>query len=179
MTNMKNSILRNSLACLGLAAFSLVSPFAADDVGSVTIQGTVPAVNQISVTSQSGYNTLDLSAGATDQTIAVVNEKNNDPDGYTVTLVSANAAAAASAQPRLKGGDTANSTVVNYSIKYGVEGAEQAVTLDADGSKVITSVSAATGASGVDKNLMITFSGVAWQNADTYSDTLTLTIASK
>ena len=108
-----------------------------------------------------------------------MNEKNNDPDGYTVTLVSANAAAAGSAQARLKGTDSANSTEINYSIKYGQTGEEQAVTLDADGSKVITSVSAATDAAGVDKNLMITFSGMAWRNADTYSDTLTLTIATK
>ena len=178
MMNMKYSILRNTVTCLGLAAFSLVSAFAADN-GSVTIQGTVEAVNEIVVTTQSGYNALDLSAGATDQTIAVVNEKNNDPDGYTVTLVSANAAAAASAQARLKGAEAANGTEINYSIKYGTTGAEQEITLDADGSKVITSVSAATDAAGVDKNLMITFSGLAWRNADTYSDTLTLTIASK
>ena len=178
MMNMKYSILRNTVTCLGLAAFSLVSAFAADN-GSVTIQGTVEAVNEIVVTTQSGYDALDLSAGATDQTIAVVNEKNNDPDGYTVTLVSANAAAAASAQARLKGAEAANGTEINYSIKYGTTVAEQEITLDADGSKVITSVSAATDAAGVDKNLMITFSGLAWRNADTYSDTLTLTIASK
>ena len=63
MMNMKYSILRNTVTCLGLAAFSLVSAFAADN-GSVTIQGTVEAVNEIVVTTQSVYNALDLSAGA-------------------------------------------------------------------------------------------------------------------
>ena len=159
-------------------ALGATSAFAADS-GNITIQGTVSPVNELTVTPQAGYNALDLTSGATEQTVAVVNEKNNDPDGYTVTLVSANAQAASSSQARLKGADTDNATVVNYSIKYGVAAAEAAVTLDGSGSAVVSSTSAASIEAGADKNMKITFLGATWKNADTYSDTLTLTIAAK
>lgn len=158
-------------------AFSATS-FAADS-GSVTVQGTVAPVNELTVAAQTGFNALNLTTGATDLTVAVVNEKNNDPDGYTVTLVSANAQAAGSAQARMKGADTANATEINYSIKYGVAALEAAVVLSATGSAVVTTTTAATAEAGADKNLKITFAGATWRNADTYSDTLTLTIAAK
>src|SRR5687768_3215877 len=86
---MKNNIIK-TVAVLLLAGGSA---FAADS-GNIVIQGTVAAVNEIVVTPVAGYNTLNLTAGATDQQVATVNEKNNDPDGYTVTLTSLNASGA-------------------------------------------------------------------------------------
>jgi hypothetical protein len=133
-------------------------------------------VNAIVVTPVSGYNTLDLSADALNQQVATVNEQNNDPDGYTVTLQSLNAAA--TAQANLKGADAQNSQVVNYSMKYGVAASEADVTLVA-GSAVVSNPSAASIEAGAEKSLLISFSGASWKNADTYSDTLTLTIAAK
>ncbi|HVR36446.1 MAG TPA: hypothetical protein VMS21_11410 [Methylomirabilota bacterium] len=181
MKHTKNAKVRSGLM-IAVITVGLVlsgsSALAADN-GSVTVQGTVEPVNEITVTGQTGFNTLNLSAGATDQNVAVVNEKNNDPDGYTVTLVSANAQAASSSQARLKGANTANATVINYSMKYGTALAEAAVTLGATGSAVVTSTSAASPETGSNKNLLITFSGSSWSNADTYSDTITLTIAAK
>lgn len=178
---MKNQFNRSSITASILTAtlaLGVMSAFAADS-GNITVQGTVDPVNELTVTSQAGFSTLDLTAGATDLTVAVVNEKNNDPDGYTVTLVSANAQAASSAQARLNGADGANATVLNYSIKYGVAAAEAAVTLDTTGSAVVSSTSAATVEAGSNKNLKITFAGSTWKNADVYSDTVTLTIAAK
>jgi hypothetical protein len=178
---MKNnySILRGALvAAVGLLSIC-ARPMLAADSGNITLQGTVDPVNEITVTPVAGYNSLNLASGATDQQVATINEKNNDPDGYTVTLVSANAAAAGSSQARLKGADAQNSQVVNYSIKYGVDGSESSVTLDNTGSAVVTSTSAASPQTGANKSLRITFSGNSWLNADTYSDTLTLTIAAK
>lgn len=168
---MKNNIIK-TVAVLLLAGGSV---FAADN-GNIVLEGTVAAVNEIVVTPVSGYNTLNLTAGATDQQVATVNEKNNDPDGYTVTLVSLNAAA--TAQANLKGADTENSQVINYSMKYGVAASEAAVTLVA-GSAVVSSTSAASIEAGAEKSLLVSFSGASWKNADTYSDTLTLTIAAK
>lgn len=175
-TKNRSSILAAVLT--GSLILSAASVFAADS-GNVTIQGTVDPVNAIVVTSVAGYNSLALGTGATDQQVATVNEQNNDPDGYTVTLVSANAATAASAQARLNGADTENSQVVNYSMKYGVAAAEAIVTLDGSGSAVVSSTSAASLEAGNEKSLLITFAGDTWKNADTYSDTLTLTIAAK
>lgn len=177
----KNQSIRSGFLAAGFTAalaFNAVSSFAADS-GNITIQGTVEPVNELTVTSQTGFNALDLTAGVTDQTIAVVNEKNNDPDGYTVTLVSANAQAAGSSQATLTGADPENSAVINYSIKYGPATLETAVTLSAAGSAVVTSTTAASSEAGDDKNLKISFTGSTWRNADTYSDTLTLTIAAK
>ena len=156
-----------------------VTPAFADDSGNVVIQGTVAPMNQIVVTPVAGDNALDMTASATDKQVATVNEKNNDPDGYTVTLVSANALAASSSQARLTGADSDNSQVFNYSMKYGSAGSEAAVTLDGTGSATVTSTSAASIEAGAEKSLLVTFSGSSWKNADTYSDTITLTIAAK
>lgn len=60
---------------------------------------------------------------------------------------------------------------MNYSISYG----GSPVTL-ASGSATVTSVAARTGSTGAAKNIAISYTG-AWLAADTYSDTLTLTIA--
>lgn len=146
---------------------------------SITIQGSQAAVNDISIASQSGYNNLDLTSGETAKTVAIVNEKSNDPDGYTVTLQSANALDAESSQAHLKGANGSNSTTVNYSIKYGPGGSEADVTLNGTGAAVVTDANSNTGSSGSDKNLKVTLSGSAWRPADTYSDTLTVTIAAK
>ena len=177
---MKQNLLakiRNSILTVAITGLALTSAFAADN-GAVTVQGTVSPINELTVTSQSGFNSLALTTGSTNQTVAVVNEKNNDPDGYTVTLVSGNAQAESSSQAQMKGADTANTTVVNYSISYGSSGSEAAVTLDS-GSAVVTDASAATAEAGSNKNLLISFAGATWRTADTYSDTITLTIASK
>ncbi len=160
---MKN--LRNDLIALALIATGLTS--LAATTGSITPSGTVAVSTSITVTSQTGFNTLDIASGVTDTVIAIVNEKCNKKTGYTVTLESENAVGA---QAKLNGtGD--NTDTVNYSMEY--DGA--AVTLSG-GEATVTSATAKTGGSGVNKNLSVTISST-WVNADTYSDTLTLTIA--
>lgn len=172
-SNIRNSIFKAVLT--GSLVVGAASVFAADS-GNITIQGTVAPVNAIVVTPVAGYNSLALGAGATDQQVATVNEQNNDPDGYTVTLVSANASTNTVAF--LKGADSENSQVVNYTMKYGTASSEAAVTLVA-GSAVVTSTSAASIEAGAEKSLLVSFAGASWKNADTYADTLTLTIAAK
>lgn len=178
------SSLRSGLFAVALTG-SLVlgagSAFAAT-TGDVTVQGTVDPINEITVTAETGYNTLDLSTTQTDLKVATVLEKNNDADGYTVTLESANAKANTSSQARLKGALAGNADVMNYSMKYGVAASEAAVTLSSavgsEGTATVTDATAPTASSGDSKNLLISYTG-AWLKADTYSDTLTLTIASK
>lgn len=178
------SSLRSGLFAVALTG-SLVlgagSAFAAT-TGDVTVQGTVDPINEITVTAETGYNTLDLSTTQTDLKVATVLEKNNDADGYTVTLESANAKANTSSQARLEAALAGNADVMNYSMKYGVAAAEAAVTLSSavgsEGTATVTDATAPTASSGDSKNLLISYTG-AWLKADTYSDTLTLTIASK
>lgn len=139
--------------------------------GSVQVSGTVDAVNDITVSTEAGaaMTSAELVAGVTNQLVSVVNEKNNSDTGYTVTLASTKAGGA---QAKLIGVNTTNT--INYSISYG--GA--AVTLDTTGKAVVTAGGTNTGSTGVNKNLAVTTTA-GWHNADTYSDTLTLTIASK
>lgn len=161
--NMKKFI---AIVCTlsGLATVSF-----AQSTATLTISGTVAPINSITIASQTGYNALDLVNGATAQVVGIATEKSNDKLGYKVTLSSANAGA--TAQAFLKGALSGNTDTVNYSIQYN----GTAVTL-ASGSAVVTTVAARTGSSGVTKNIAVTFAG-NWLTADTYSDTLTLTIA--
>jgi hypothetical protein len=142
----------------GLAAMS----------GNIIISGTVPNNTSITVASQAGYNTLDIANGVTAQLVAIATETSNDKLGYTVKLTTANAPAGTAAFLK---GPAGNTDTAPYTMTYnGV-----AVTLVA-GSATVTTVSAKTGSGGVAKNLNVTIPAV-WVNADTYTDTITLTIA--
>ena len=141
----------------------------AQAAATLTISGTVAPVNTITIASQPGYNALDLVNGATAKIVGIATETSNDNLGYKVTLASANAGA--TAQAFLKGSLTGNADVVNYSILYG----GTSVTL-ANGSATVTSATGRTVKTGVAKNIAVTYSG-SWLTADTYSDTLTLSIA--
>jgi hypothetical protein len=151
---------------VALLATSLTG--AAQLSGNITISGTVANSTSITVASQAGYNTLNIAGGATAQLVAIATEKSNDKLGYTVTLNTANAPTGTAAFLK---GPTGNADQVPYTMTYnGV-----AVTLVA-GSAVVTSANARTPSAGVTKNLNVTIPAV-WVNADTYSDTITLTIA--
>ena len=140
----------------------------AQTVGNITIAGTVANVTTITVASQAGYNALPIAAGCVDQLVANVTEKSNDRIGYTVTLNSLNAGATAQA---VLNGTAGNTDTVNYTMKYnGI-----AVTL-ASGSAVVTTSAVRTPVAGLVKPLAVTIPA-SWVNTDTYSDTLTLTIA--
>lgn len=97
-------------------------------------------------------------------------EKTNWPNGYTVSLRSLNAGTGT--QAFLKGAVAQTTDVVNYTMKYN----NVAVVLAA-GIGQVTSAAARTGPAGVDKTLTVTFAANPWIATDTYSDTLTVTIA--
>ena len=151
------------------AVFALASVSYAQATATLTISGTVAPINTITIASQAGYNALDLVNGAAAKVVGIATETSNDKLGYKVTLSSANAGA--TAQAVMKGAIAGNADSVNYSITYG----GTAVTLAA-GSALVTSTAGRTGAAGVNKNIAVTFAG-SWLTADTYSDTITLTIA--
>ncbi|MCX8107867.1 MAG: hypothetical protein N3G20_03595 [Verrucomicrobiae bacterium] len=153
------------------AVVAATSAFA-DTQGSITIQGTVQEKTSISVQPVSGYNNLNLEQGATDLVVATVTEVCNYPRGYTVTLKSQNAE---SRQAYLQGYSLENTDRIPYSIKYG----NSVVNLDDQGEAKVTDANGKTPKNGVTRQVKITFSGGDWLAADTYSDTLTFTIAAK
>ena len=159
-----------------ILATAAVTLAAGTRAASITIQGTVQPVNEITITPETGYNSLDLTAtnAVTDTAVATVNEKNNCATGYTVTLVSLNAEGG---QARLKGSNRATQ-YINYSMKYGPAGSEAAVTLDSK-TGTVTSTAAASAEAGNNKRLLVTAAGNHGREAGVYSDTLVLTIAAK
>lgn len=157
--------LRKALIGAALVLLASTPLFAqVTDSGSITLQGTVPALAQITVTPIAGFDSLDLTTSQSNLGVATVNEKSNVTTGYTVTLTSAN-------NGSFVGLDSGNGDTLAYSISYG----GSTVTLTS-GSATVTTASARTGAAGVDKTLAISYTG-AFLNADTYQDTITLTIS--
>ena len=164
---MKKPILTVVVASIGLVLLCGATSV------SITPQGTVSSVIEISVAPIAGYNTLDLAVNATDVDIANITERANSKNGYTVTLASANAGSTST--PKFAGATAGNTDVLPYSIKYN----GTTVSLSS-GEAIVTDASAKTSGTGVTKLLEISYLGASsFLNADSYSDTLTLTIAAK
>lgn len=165
--------LRSSIAAVTFGmVLSAASVFAADNV---ILSGTVAPVNTVAVVGFGTFETLDLTTTQTALKVADVLETSNDTIGYTVTLRSANAAV--TAQAVLKGAVVGNTQGMNYAITYG-PGAGTAVTLIA-GIATVTDSAVATAEAGTANNLLIAYTGNTFLQADTYTDTITLTIAAK
>lgn len=140
----------------------------AQSSANLTISGTVANNTTIAAAAQAGYNALPIAAGCVDQVVANVTERSNNRAGYQVTLASANAGTGTQASLN---GTSGNSDVVNYTMSYN----GTAVTLSS-GSAQVTNATGRTPGAGVVKTLAVTIPA-SWVNTDTYSDTLTLTIA--
>ncbi len=162
MTEMSRSVAFAAAAALVFAA----TPAKAD---ALPVQGIVAVACTIS-TVDAGAGALDLSASQTDVTIANVTEDCNDVDGFTVTIATTNGAALTTGLLVSQDVNGANSTDQTYSIKYdGV-----AVTI-ASGSGTAATRSGFTGQQTVPLAISYTIAGGGLP-ADTYTDTLTLTI---
>jgi len=150
---------------------SATAGLAQSSSANIIISGSVAAQAAITATAAPALTDTELNSGVVDKQMSVVNEKSNRHVGYWVALKSANAAAASSSQARMNGISAGNTDVINYSIKYnGV-----AVTLGITGQATVTLDAAKTPQAGIDKNLTITI-GAGFPAADTYSDTITLTL---
>jgi len=151
-----------------------VRVFAADN-DNIILSGTVASILSLVLTEEGSYNDLTLTANGADVDVANVVVECNDPDGYTVTMVTANGATGG----LFEGADAQNSETLAYSVKYGAGGSEAAVTFVA-GSKEVESTSARSTVGGDTRNILISWTAPGTPlSADTYSDTLTLTIAAK
>lgn len=156
-----------ALVVLGCAV--VVTADAANS-GSITIQGTLMKSSGLRINPLPGYNSLSILDGANNQAVATVTETSNGENGYIVTLQSVNANASKSSQPTLNG-TGANTDRVPYSITY----SNAPVQLDNTGTATVTSTTTRTSRGGVTKSLNVTINPT-WVTADTYSDTLILTL---
>ena len=160
----------NRGALIGLAAAALVAlVFAATPAKAdiLPVQGIHATACTIS-TADAGAGTLDLSASQTDLTIANVTETCNDVDGFTVTIATANGTTNGLLVSQDINGT--NATDQAYSIKYDAV----AVTI-ASGSGTAATRVGFTGAQTVALAISYTIAAGGLP-ADTYTDTLTLTI---
>ena len=137
--------------------------------GDVLVTGSVPIACDLEVTRETGAIDIpDISAGDTDRHIGTVTETCNSPNGYTVSLVTANFVS----DPQGKFVDTVSTHWHPFDIKY------DGVLVDASG--IVTDSS--TVAVGLQKPVEITYTpnpDLAGTVTPTYQETLTFTISAK
>jgi len=167
---MTQSSFRRVAAAAFAASLMLSAAAQGAATGTITLQGNIAASCNITVNSQAGFNTLDFTANQTNLTVAAVNEQCNDPRGYTVSMQTANGTAGG----LFKGAVAGNTDTVAYTVTYNAAAATFAAS-----TATVTNVAAKTAAGGVNKNLQISYTGNTNLGADTYSDTLTVTITGK
>jgi len=144
--------------------FAAIIPAFADTTASLTLSGIVAKSASISVVAAPGASNLSLtSTPSSPVTVATVTEICNSTSGYTVTVASANSG-------NLKGAISGNTDAVAYTLYQN----GSAVTLSSSAATMLTASSKTTGTS---QTLTINYAGNSSLAADTYSDTLTFTIA--
>jgi len=155
--------------------FLILSAAGAATSGTLNLQGSVPGILDITVTPEAGSGSLDLSIDAAGVKVASVTERSNKKAGYTVTLESANAAAAGGSVPFFENIDPEIADVLNYQISYG----DTLLTLTG-GSATISDVVEKTSGAGNTKDVFIDYNGATdFPYEGTYTDTLTFTITAK
>ena len=175
---MKPLTIKSSLTVLlSVAAASLltISSATIGTAATVVLTGSVPANCIVSVTPEPVASTLDLTTDQTNLKVATVNEKCNDPDGYTVTVMTTYGNTNGIAECRLESPTTTENLL--YSVRYNTS----FVTFDATGTALVTNSVVKTGGLGIDKDIDISYSGSGafLAAAADYTDTLTVTILAK
>jgi hypothetical protein len=166
---MKNN--RVMVLALGLL-ISSAAALSAQTSGSLTLQGTVPGIMEITVSAYANASSLDLAEAVSALPVASVTERSNKKAGYKVSVESLNAKEAGSVSAFFKSADPGNSDVLTYSISYN----GQPVVLSG-GAAEVSSVNGKTNAGGVSKVVSISYNGtVEFMYEDSYTDTLTFTI---
>lgn len=151
--------MKKLMTYLMLLAMLPIDSFGAT-TGSLTLSGSIPVAVAITITGQAGYNTLNLTANAVNQVVAVVNESSNDPLGYVVKLTSANAG-------KLMNG----ANQLTYTARYNGTAVVLSLT-----PQTVTNVASQVAIVNANKNFDISFTGSSSLMAGTYFDTVTVTI---
>lgn len=159
------------LAAALLAAIAL--PGFSEATGTLSLEGTVPGVLEITVSPQADASALNLSKNETDLLVALITETSKRKAGYTVTMASRNAGAGS--EFFFKSVDPANTDTLKYTLTY-----NEAPVVLTGGSALITNAVAKNSGTGPAKEIRISYNGMdAFLNEDAYGDLLTFTIAAK
>jgi hypothetical protein len=154
--------LRTAVAAALLVTFAAPSFAATQD--SMILRGSVDSILEVDLQPEAIASNLDLTAEANDLLVAQVFERANDPDGYTITFSSANRGV-------LKGAQGNNSDVQAYNLTY-----DDQQNFSLSGGDFTIHHNGRTGAEGVTRSLKISYP-LTWLAADSYEDTVTVTIA--
>ena len=155
-----------TLCAIVLALLAITSLSAASY--TISLSGSVSPTCSLTITINGTASALPITTKVVNSTIATVVEKSNSSTGYTVTLSSANGWL-------LLG----SSSSLAYTLAYGGTAVSTA-SAAAGVPTTITDSTATTPAAGTSKNLAISFDGsTSLLPSGDYSDTLTVTIASK
>ena len=171
---MKSTTLSSRIALVVLVIFAACVPSFAGTSGDLALSGTVAQVINLTITPDTA-NTTSLpilaGTGAAGLKIASLVELSNVKAGYTVKVTSINGYKLVQAfQSVASGGDS-----VPYTFIYnGV-----AITPTGTVTRTETGTGGKSVAGGTSKDLSIVFGASTILNADSYSDTLTITIAGK
>lgn len=155
----------------------VVSAFAAAQTtpqsGTINLSGTVPLILHIDVVDNGSATGLDLSSDIAKFQIGSVTEYSNNIGGYTVSVSSANALDS-NGNPQFIGGASGNTDTLAYQFYWDSE------TTARDLSTNNLLIDATGKSSGTTKAVAISYTAPASPAyADSYSDTLTFTIAAK
>lgn len=167
MTERKNTrIYKKAFIFAVLFLIATAGTFAAK-TGTLELRGTVPEILEITINSN-GAQSLDLSQNVSGLNVGNVVERSNKKTGYTVTVESANGG-------NFQSSDTANTDALDYILSY--DGSSVTLT---NGAVEVSNVDGKTASDGASNALNISYNGAdSFLYEDTYSDTLTFTIAAK
>ena len=170
MNKMKTRIITTAVALLAATSTSNLMGATSGNLG---LSGSVPVILELTVNPTAAATTLTPSGDVSSVSIGTVVESCNDADGYTVSVSSSNGVTD-SANTGVLTGATAGEDLA-YTLSYG--GANVSFS---SGSATVTDVIAKSSADGDVKDVLITYDGSSSNlAADSYSDTLTFTIAAK
>ncbi len=160
-------------ALLGGALLAAAGPASAANMGT---GGTVAANCQVTITTP-GSTSLDLTVdNSSGILVGAINEKCNDPDGYTVQVGSQNAIGVGSGPAFMEG--AIDLETLDYTIVYDFGGGGATdVALTAGNNTDVAGTKAKTGGLGVAISIGVKYDGTAvLLSPDAYSDTMVITV---
>jgi hypothetical protein len=166
-------LLAGSTAALGLGIPAVLDTAHAAKSGSIVLTGTIAQNCSITVTPASAASTLTLTATQTNLNVGSVVEQCNDFKGYKITVASTNNPSQGSGNFTgiLQGATSGNTDTISYTVAYGQTSNVVPASTSLAESVTTKQLTATT------NSVFISYTGVTTLGADTYSDTLTLTMA--
>lgn len=146
-----------ALSLLGSSAFAVSS-------GTLTLRGTVAAVNDIVITPNGDNLLLNITAGETNKLVASAAETSNNLLGYKIFIASPT------------GGELRNTSDATKKTTYKISYNGAAAVTPTVGGVQVKNVASLTGLTTANSNVNVQVTAYATAPAGTYEDTLTLSI---